>query len=59
MDWTSFLSELLEFALYFLFLALLWVGAEYVFEGQVHSSGVDTFVCALLARVLQREDNPS
>lgn len=59
MDWKSFLSELWEFTLYFLSLALMWVGAEYVFEGQVHSSGVDTFMCALLARVLQREDNPT
>ena len=54
MDWKAFLAELWEFTLYFCFLALTWVGAEYVFEGAVHSSEVDAFVCALLARVLQR-----
>lgn len=44
----------LTFAFCYLMLALMWVGAEYVFEGMVHSSHVDGVVCALLARYVQR-----
>ena len=49
----EFIAELIEFALAFTLLALMWVGAEYVFEGSVHTSGVDAFFCALLARTIQ------
>ena len=33
-------------------LGLMWVGAEYVFEGAVHSSLVDSFVNALLTSLM-------
>lgn len=49
----EFIAELIEFALAFTLLALMWVGAEYVFEGVVHSSYVDAFFCALLTRAIQ------
>ena len=33
----------------FCLIDLVWVGAEYVFEGAVHTSMVDGFICALLS----------
>lgn len=50
----NLLNKFLEFLLYFFLLGLMWVGAEYVFEGAVHTSYVDTVFCALTARLLQR-----
>ena len=47
-------NEILEFALYFSMLALMWIGAEWAFEGAVHTSAVDTVVCAMLARFVQK-----
>jgi hypothetical protein len=48
----KFLNKILEFLLYFFLLGLMWVGAEWVFEGAVHTSAVDTVVCALTARLI-------
>jgi len=53
MNWYKAASNFLEFAFYYILLALIWVGAEYVFEGAVHSSHVDTVVCLLLAKLLK------
>ncbi len=36
-------------------LELTWVGAEFLFEGVVHSSQVDAIYCCLLARYMVRE----
>ena len=52
----EFIAELIEFALAFTLMALMWVGAEYVFEGSVHTSAVDTFFCAMLARFIQTKE---
>lgn len=46
-------NKVLEFVIYFFLLGLMWVGAEWVFEGAVHTSAVDTAVCAVLARHIQ------
>lgn len=37
----------------FTVLSLTWVGAEYIFEGAVHSSYVDAVVCGFLAKIIQ------
>ena len=43
---------------YFGALALMWIGAEWVFEGAVHTSAVDAVFCALLARsFVDKEDD--
>lgn len=52
-----FFEYLLEFLIYFFLLALMWIGAEYVFEGGVHSSPVDAVVCAVVARLLVEGDD--
>ena len=36
-------------------IALLWVGAEYVFEGAVHSSHIDSVVNGILATYMLRD----
>lgn len=54
MNWRDVGSQFLEFLVYFFLLALMWVGAEWVFEGTVHTSNVDTVVCAMLARCCQK-----
>lgn len=41
----------------YLYLGLSWVGAEYLFEGAVHSSTVDGYVLALLTFCIVREIN--
>lgn len=50
--------KLLEIALnwlcLYITLALMWIGAEYAFEGAVHSSHVDSVVNALLAYYILR-----
>jgi hypothetical protein len=48
------LVELWEFLIYFSLLALMWAGAEAIFEGAVHSSYVDAGVCCVMARFAQR-----
>ena len=48
------LVELWEFLIYFSLLALMWAGAEAIFEGAVHSSYVDTAACCVMARFAQR-----
>ena len=49
-------NKILEFVVYFFLLGLMWVGAEWVFEGTVHTSAVDTVVCAITARLIQKAD---
>ena len=46
--------KIIEFLLYFFMLSLMWVGAEYIFEGAVHKSVVDAFFCAMLSVCLLR-----
>ena len=48
------MKRFLSFLMYFFLLALMWVGAEYIFEGAVHTSAVDTVFCAMLARCFQK-----
>lgn len=31
---------------------LMWIGAEYLFEGQVHTSKVDGVVCGVLSLII-------
>ena len=50
------MKQFFEFLVYYTLLALMWVGAEYIFEGVVHSSAVDAVFCAVLARLIQRND---
>lgn len=45
----SWLYRLYTLCVYYLLLGLMWVGAEYVFEGSVHTSAVDAVVCMVLA----------
>lgn len=45
----KFFSKFLTWLVFYCVFDLCWVGAEYVFEGAVHSSLVDVFVCGLLA----------
>lgn len=45
----------LSWLVLYLILALVWIGAEYVFEGAVHSSHVDGAVNGLLAYYMLRE----
>lgn len=33
----------------FFLIDLVWVGAEYLFEGAVHTSKVDGFICGILS----------
>lgn len=47
------MKHLVIFLYCFVALSLMWVGAEYVFEGAVHSSYVDAVVCAFLAKIIQ------
>ena len=50
----SLFNKILEFIIYYFLLGLMWVGAEYVFEGAVHTSAVDSVVCAAMARLIQK-----
>ena len=54
----SSIIKLLEIVLswlcLYIMLALMWIGAEYAFEGAVHSSHVDSVVNALLAYYILR-----
>lgn len=45
-------AALFIFCIVYLLLALMWVGAEYVFEGAVHTSYVDSVVNALLTSLM-------
>lgn len=53
------LPKLALFALMYAFiltiLTLCWVGAEYVFEGAVHSSKVDSWIACLLSYYMTKE----
>lgn len=48
------LTLLFAWGVIWLIVSLCWVGAEYVFEGAVHSSAVDGAVAALLAGAMLR-----
>jgi hypothetical protein len=50
----NLLNKFLDFLLFFGMFGLMWIGAEWVFEGAVHTSDVDTVVCAMLARCCQK-----
>ena len=48
------MSILLWLAFYFI-ISLCWVGAEYVFEGVVHTSSIDGYFACLLALEYTKE----
>ena len=48
------LESYLNWLCLYIALALMWIGAEYAFEGAVHSSHVDSVVNALLAYYILR-----
>lgn len=48
------LESVLNWICLYIALALMWMGAEYAFEGAVHSSHVDSVVNALLAYYIVR-----
>ena len=48
------LESVLNWLCLYISLALMWIGAEYAFEGAVHSSHVDSVVNALLAYYILR-----
>ena len=39
----------------FFLIDLVWVGAEYLFEGAVHTSKVDGYICALLSYLIVKD----
>ena len=39
------------------FITLCWTGAEYIFEGVVHTSEVDAYVASILAVYVVRDIN--
>lgn len=47
--------RLLVFVTIWFLISLCWVGAEVVFEGCVHSSGVDGFISSMLALYIFRD----
>lgn len=52
--WYKRLDNFLSWLIMYFVIALIWVGAEYTFEGAVHSSYVDAVVCGLLALYVSR-----
>lgn len=46
--------KIVEFLMCYFMMALMWVGAEYIFEGAVHKSVVDAFFCAMLSVCMLR-----
>lgn len=48
------LKSVLNWLFLYIALALMWIGAEYAFEGAVHSSHVDSAVNGLLAYYILR-----
>lgn len=48
------MTAFLKFLLYAFLIALIWVGAEWVFEGAVHTSAVDSAFCLYVARCVQK-----
>lgn len=50
-----FLSWLLDFVVLYIMLDLMWVGAEWIFEGAVHSSHIDGVVNGILAYYILRK----
>lgn len=45
------------FIVVYIFADLCWIGAEYLFEGAVHSSKVDGYVLCLLAYCIVKDLN--
>lgn len=39
----------------YLFIALAWVGAEYIFEGTVHAGQVDAVICGIISIAVARQ----
>lgn len=57
MNKNNILRNFIRWAALLYVLDLCWVGAEYLYEGVVHSSRVDGLFCALLAYLIMREMN--
>jgi hypothetical protein len=55
MKWLNRIDVVITWCYFYFMLGLLWVGAEYVFEGAVHSSHVDSVVNAVLTTLMVRE----
>lgn len=49
------LNPIISWLFIYVMIALMWIGAEYVFEGVVHSSHVDSVVNGLLASYMLRD----
>lgn len=50
-----FLVQFSLFLFVYMFIGLTWVGAEYVFEGVVHSSNIDSVVNLILTSCIYRD----
>lgn len=49
------LDPIVSWLFLYVMIALIWIGAEYVFEGVVHSSYVDSIVNGILATYALRD----
>ena len=47
------IKSILRIMFCFIALSLMWTGAEYIFEGGVHTSAVDGVVCGILAAYVE------
>ena len=48
-NWLKRLDSVISWLVVYFVIALIWVGAEYAFEGDVHASYVDAIVCGVLS----------
>ena len=57
MMWDLFkkLDLILSWMFLYIMIALIWIGAEYAFEGAVHSSYVDSVINGILATYALRD----
>lgn len=51
----AFFLQFTLFLFVYMFIGLTWVGAEYVFEGIVHSSNIDSVANLILALYIFRD----
>lgn len=51
------MGQVAMFIVVYIFADLCWIGAEYLFEGAVHSSKVDGYVLALLSYCIVKDLN--
>lgn len=49
------LSLIASFCTFYVVISCAWVGAEYIIDGAVHPSHIDTFIATLLAYFFTKE----